>query len=144
MLIQFFVLFNIGIYLSAVVPYLLVSEVPYPPSAIPYGEFLTEDMLYFVDCLPIVAAQYLISLRFRNFLIPVGVGFMTWVAALASLPWRFGFTIPYTYTMLNYLKHDGGAKAVMPAVNIHAWAIGYLLVFTAVGFCSFVTKREKG
>ena len=36
--------------------------------------FLKEDALYFIDCLPIVALQYLISLRFKNFLVPVGAG----------------------------------------------------------------------
>src|SRR4051812_30475363 len=30
MLVQFFVLFNLGVYLSAVAPYLLVSGVPFP------------------------------------------------------------------------------------------------------------------
>ncbi|MBA3833846.1 MAG: ABC transporter permease [Chthoniobacterales bacterium] len=144
MLIQFFVLFNVAIYLSALVPYLLVSGVPYPKGPIPLAEFLADDLLYLVDCLPLVAAQYMLSLRFRNFLIPVGVGFMIWVGALASLSWKFGFAIPYSYPMLNYLKHDGGRKAVIPPVNIHAWAIGYFVLFTAIGFCLFVTKREKG
>lgn len=144
MMVQFFVLFNIAMYVSAVVPYLLVGGVPYPKAPIPYAEFLRENILYFVDCLPIVAAQYLISLRFKNFLIPIGAGFMIWVGALASLSWRFGFANPYTYTMLNYLKHNGAGKAVVPPVNIHVWAIGYFLLFTIIGFCLFVTKREKG
>jgi hypothetical protein len=144
MLGQFFVLFNFAIYVSAVVPSLLVSGVPYPKSPIPLAEFLTDDVFYFLDCLPIVAAQYLLSLRFRNFLVPVGVGLMTWVGALASLSWKFGFAIPYTYPMLHYLKNDGGRKAAIPPVNIHAWALGYFLFFTVIGFCLFVTKREKG
>jgi lantibiotic transport system permease protein len=144
MLVQFFVLFNIAIYVSALVPYLLVSGVPYPKAPIPYAEFLTENTFYFIDCLPIVAAQYLLSLRFKNFLVPVGLGLMTWVGALASLSWKFGFAIPYTYPMLNFLKNDGGRKVVIPPVNIHVWATGYFLFFTIIGFCLFVTKREKG
>lgn len=144
MMAQFFVLFNLAIYLSALVPVLLVPGLTYPPAPLPYGRFLRQDLLYFVDSLPIVASQYLISLRFRNFLIPVGVGFMVWVGALASLSWKFGFVVPYTYPMLTYLKNSGGGKAVIPPVNLHLWAIGYFLFFTSVGFMLFVSKREKG
>ncbi len=144
MMAEFFVLFNIAIYLSAIVPYALVSGVPYPTTPIPYWEFLNEDLLYFVDCLPIVAAQYMISLRFKNFLVPIGVGFLAWVGALASLPWKFGFVIPYSYCILNYLKDDTRGKAAIPIVDIHVMAIGYFFLFTAIGFCLFVTKKAKG
>src|SRR6188768_818251 len=39
LMLQFFVLFNIGIYLSAVVPYLLISDTPYPSQPIPFDVF---------------------------------------------------------------------------------------------------------
>lgn len=144
MMLQFFVLFNVAIYLAGVVPCLLVRGVPYPRAALPIAHWLREDLLFFIDCLPIVAAQYLISLRFRNFLVPVGVGFMVWVGALAALPWKFGFVIPYTYPMLNYLKDSRSSKAVIPTTNIHLWAIGYFFLFIAIGFGLFLTKGEKG
>jgi lantibiotic transport system permease protein len=144
MMVQFLIMFTIAIYLSALVPYLLVSGVPYPKHAIPYLHFLREALLYFVDSLPIVAAQYLISLRFKNFLVPVGVGFVAWVAALAALRWKFGFLVPYTYCMFNYLKDEPVTKAVMPTVNFHWFAAGYFILFTVMGFGLFVTKREKG
>jgi hypothetical protein len=144
MMAQFLIVFNAAIYLSAVVPYLLVSGVPYPKHPIPYAGFLKESLLYFVDCLPIVAAQYLISLRFRNFLVPVGVGFVAWVLALGVLRWKFGYLVPYTYCMFNYLKNEPVTKAVMPTVNFHWFAIGYFVLFTVLGFILFATKREKG
>jgi lantibiotic transport system permease protein len=144
MMVQFFILFNLGVYLSAVVPYLLIGGVGYPKAPLPYAFFLRENLLYFVDCLPIVALQYLLSLRFKNFLVAIGFGFMTWVAALASLSWKYGFVIPYTYGMLNYLKDNPGGKAVIPDVDIHSLAIGYFVLFTVLGFLLFVTKAEKG
>jgi hypothetical protein len=140
----FFVLFNIGIYLSAIIPYLLVSGTPYPVQPPPWQRFLTEDALYFVDCLPIVALQYLISLRFKNFLVPVGLGFVFWVGALGALSWKFGYVIPYTYTMFNYLKDATQTRAVMPDVNIHLLAIGYFVVLTVISFILYITKKEKG
>jgi hypothetical protein len=144
MLAQFLVVFNAAIYLSGVVPYLLVSGVPFPKDRIPFLYFFREDLLYFVDILPIVAAQYLISLRFKNFLVPVGVGFVLWVLALGVLRWKFGYLVPYTYCMFNYLKNEPVTKAVMPTVNFHWFAAGYFALFTLIGFVLFVTKREKG
>lgn len=144
MMVQFFVLFNVAIYLSAVLPCLLVMGVAYPRAPIPFSHFLHEDALFFIDCLPIAAAQYATSLHFRNFLVPIGLGFMVWVGALASLSWKFGFVVPYTYPMLNYLKNGGSGKAIIPPVNIHLWALGYFLLFIFIGFGIFVTRREKG
>jgi hypothetical protein len=144
MMLQFFVLFNIAIYISAVVPWMLVGSVPYPNDPIPWAHFLKEDMLYFVDCLPIVAAQYMISLRYGNFLVPIGVGFLAWVGALGMLPWKFAFLIPYTYCMLNFLKDDATNKVAIPPINFHWLAIGWFLLFTAIGYGLFATKPQKG
>jgi lantibiotic transport system permease protein len=144
MMLQFFVLFNIAIYISAVVPWMLVGSAPYPNDPIPWAHFLKEDTLYFVDCLPIVAAQYMISLRYGNFLVPIGVGFLAWVGALGMLPWKFAFLIPYTYCMLNFLKDDATNKAAIPPINFHWLAIGWFLLFTAIGYGLFATKPQKG
>ncbi len=144
MMVQFFVLFNVAIYLSAVIPWLLVPGVPYPHGPIPFRHFLREDLLFFLDCLPIVGAQYLLSVRFKNFLVPVGVGFLAWVGALAALPWKFGYVIPYTYCMLNYLKNSPQGKAIIPDVNFHLLALGYFCLFAMLGFGLFATKSEKG
>lgn len=143
MLLQFFVLFNIGIYLSALIPYLLVSGVPYPKQPLPYLHFLKENAYYFIDCLPIVALQYLISLKYRNFLVSVGAGFMLWVVALASLAWKFNYFLPYTYCMLNYLK-DVTGKAIIPTVNIHLLAVVYFSAITSLNYLLYRTKKEKG
>ena len=144
LMLLFFVLFNIGIYLAGVVPYLLVSGTPYPTQPLPYSSFLQQNVLYFIDTLPIVALQYLIALRFKNFLVPVGLGFVFWVGSLAALTWQYGFVIPYTYPMYNYLSSGVETKAIMPTVNIHFFAIGYFLVITAVSYAMYLGKREKG
>ena len=143
LIVQFVALFNVGIYASAVVPYLLVGGLPYP-DALPAGTFLAKDLWYLLDCLPIVAAQYLLSLRYRNFMVPVGVGFMTWVASLAALSWKYGALLPYTYCMLEYLKDDPSKKAAIPPVDIHVMAAAYFVLFLVLGYAMFATKADKG
>jgi hypothetical protein len=144
LMLLFFVLFNIGIYLAAIVPYLLVGGTPYPSQPIPYSDFLRANALYFLDTLPIVALQYLIALRFKNFLVPVGLGFVFWVGSLAALTWQYGYVIPYTYPMYNYIASGVESKAVMPTVNIHLLAVGYFVVITAVSYVMYLWKKEKG
>lgn len=140
----FFVLFNVGIYASVVVPWLLVPGVAYPSSPMPVALFLRENGLYFIDCLPIAAMQYAMCMRFRNFLPPVGIGFLAWVGALGSLPWKYAYVIPYTYTTLNYLKTDSTGKAAIPPEHFHWLAIGYFIAITAVGYGLFARRSERG
>lgn len=145
MVAQFFVLFNIGIYLSAVIPYLLIRGTPYPEAPVPLLRFLGENLWYFVDCLPIIAAQYLLSLRFKSFLTPIGFGFLAWVGTLAALSWKFGYVVPYSYTMLDYLKDNPAARAtVVPAFDLHWLALGYFVLFMVGGYGLFVAKAQKG
>lgn len=144
MLLQFFIFFNIGIYLSGIIPALLFSAVPLPKS-IPYNLFFKEDLLFFICCLPIVALQYLLSLKFKNFLAPVGFGFIFWIGALSALSWKFGYLIPYTYSMYNYLKNSSqSGKFVLPNANMYHLAIAYFILFTVAGYMFYILKKEKG
>src|SRR4051794_38045137 len=62
MLIEFLLLFNAGIYLSGVVPSLMPG-VPHPRGTFLSLPLLRENAFYFIDCLPILGAQYLMALR---------------------------------------------------------------------------------
>lgn len=144
MMAQFLLLFSLGIWLSVLIPWILVPGVPYPTAPLPYMDFLRDDLGYFLDCLPIVALQYLISLRFKSFLVPIGTGFVLWVGSLAALSWHYGALIPYSYCMLDYLKDDASGKSAVPLVDIHAAAGAYCLLFIALGYWVFTTRKEKG
>jgi ABC-type transport system involved in multi-copper enzyme maturation permease subunit len=106
MMAEFFILFDVAVYVSAIVPATLLGNVSYPRAHLPLGAFVADTGHYWMASLPIVVAQYVLSLRFRNFLVPVGVGFLTWVGALSALSWKGGYILPYTYTMLAYLRDD--------------------------------------
>ncbi len=138
MMVQFFILFNIGIYLCGVIPSVF-KGVPYPRETFPFAVILNSNSRYFIDCLPIIALQYLISLQFKNFLVPVGTGLAMYVAAMFAMGWKYGYIIPYTYCALNFMsgKNPG-------AQNIHAWAVGYFALLTVVGYILYITKKQKG
>lgn len=144
MLVEFLLLFNFAFYLSGVIPGLVILHHLPRHTAVPWSQFGVESWHYFLGCLPIVAAQYLISLQFRNFLAPIGIGFGLWVGALAALSWKFGYLIPYTYPIFTYLKSWNPAKAAIPAANLEYWALGYFVFFIVLGFGLFWAKKERG
>ncbi len=141
MLAQLFVLFNIGIYLSAIIPAAFNCNIPFPNHAIDVGFLLSENATYFLLCLPIVAIQYTISLQFKNFLVPIGAGLALAVGGLMALSWEYAFTIPYTYTGLHYLQAN---SKIMPAQNILVWSAAYFALFSLLGFWLYISKKEKG
>ena len=143
MMLQFLVLFNIGILLTGFVPHLLFG-VALPQQPVPWGYFLTQNAYFFVDCLPIIALQYLISLQFKNFLVPLGVGFGILLASLISLEWKYCYWMPYTHCSLNFyaIRHIKGA--IDPSVNYHAWALGYFVLFMLISFILYITQKQKG
>lgn len=142
-MLQFLFLFNIGIYASAVIPCLLVPGVPWPKATFLSLPLLRENGLYFVDCLPIVAVQYLMALRSRNALVPIGFGFLCWVGALAAISSRFAVWWPYDYTIINYLrdKPKGAIFATHP--EFHSFAVASFALITIASYILFVTNEQK-
>jgi len=143
MMLQFFILFNIGIYLSGVLPNLFVRASSYPQEPIPYFIFLKENIKYFVDCLPIIVLQYLLGLQFKNFMVSIAGGIALWLASIIALinSWTYMYVIPYIYSSLNYFRGIGKS---FPGHHIHYWAIAYFILFSVAGYVLYVTKKEKG
>jgi len=140
MLLQFFILFNAGVYLVGVIPSVFRS-VPYPNEPFPWRTFLRGDGRWFVDCLPIVALQYLISLQFRNFLVPIGAGLAIYVGSMMGMFWKYGYVLPYAYCAVNFLHNN---VKVDRTADIQHWAIGYFVLFSIGSYILYITKREKG
>jgi hypothetical protein len=140
MLLQFFILFNFGIYLAGIIP-ALFSGVPYPLEPFPWRKFLEGSGFFFLDTLPIVALQYLVSMQFRNFMVPLAVGIGFYVASMVAVNWEYGYTVPYSYSSIEFV-HRRATKGG-PAVSIHAWALAYFAVFIILSYILYRTKRDK-
>ena len=141
MIAEFFILFNIGIYLSGIIPGMFIKGVPFPNKNIPYTFFFTENVKYFIECLPIISLQYLVSLLFKNFLVPVGVGIALWILSIAVISWQYGYFIPYTYDTLHYLRNEGKFRQ---DIQIDLYALFYFLLFLSTGYILYLKKSEKG
>jgi lantibiotic transport system permease protein len=113
------------------------------------GSFLSlplfkENALYFVDCLPIVGAQYLMALRSNNVLVPIGIGFMAWVGALAAVSSQFAIWWPYGYTIIHYVRDKPKGAHLAAYTQLHSLAAIAFVLLTVISYVLFVTKNEKG
>ncbi|MFM9908553.1 MAG: ABC transporter permease [Chitinophagaceae bacterium] len=141
MMVQFFLLFNLGILVIGMLPALIIKRIPFPVQSIPLLLFLKGNLKFFIDCLPIIALQYLISLQFKNFMVPIGVGLSLLVASMIGISWKYGYLIPYSYCTYNFL---GKKIFANQSINIHFWAIGYFLLFSVASYFLYINRREKG
>ncbi|HKO55876.1 MAG TPA: ABC transporter permease [Thermoanaerobaculia bacterium] len=144
MMTQFLIFFTLGVYASAMIPYLLVAGVPHPKGSFWSLPLLRDCAAFFADCLPIIGAQYLIGLRAHNVLVSIGVGFLAWVGALAAVSSRFAIWWPYSYTIINYLKDKPKGAHLAAQQGLHWLAVSAFVALTATAYVLFVTKREKG
>lgn len=137
---EFLVLFNVGIYLSAILPGLLWGA-PWPREPIPHLSFLVDNLGYAVACLPIVALQFLLSLRFRNFLVSIGAGLGLWILSIAVLNWPYGRYVPYTYCSYHFLKDS---PKITQVVQVVPYALTYFAVFIVAAYVLYARQEEKG
>lgn len=144
MLIQLLLLFNLGIYLTGIVPALIYSSVNYPAEPYPFGFFLREDVKFFIDCLPMIAFQYLLSLRFKNFLVPVGVGFFAWILGIGFLSWKYSYIFPYAYTSLDHFQSSRQIIHAPPPARLQVFALSYFALFIVAGYLIYVKQKVKG
>lgn len=141
MLLQLVFLFNIGIYISAVVPSLLNSSIPFPSYKIPFEFLLGENGRFILVCLPLLTLQYLLSLQFKNFLIPVGTGLALVIGGLIVISWKYIYLFPTSYNALYYLKVTSNR---FPDHNLLLWSASYFTIFTVLGYILYLFKKEKG
>lgn len=144
LLAQFFVVLNAGIYVAGVLPAVLLPGVPCPASPIPWALFAARNLRYFLDSLPIVASQYLLALRFKNALVPVGAGMAIWLGSVGLLSWRYSYLLPYSHSSLDYLITAGHRVGQGLPASLQAIALLGFGAFSLVAYVGYLTARDRG
>jgi hypothetical protein len=86
--------------------------------------FLTQIYIkLFLSALGILSIQFLLSLLFRDFLKPMGIGFVATIAGviLAGTEWQYAYLFPYSHAMLTVrsIHQANMAKgATMPQLTV--------------------------
>lgn len=92
--------------------------------AVPFGAVGWMLLRTYVATLGLLAVQYIVSLYWRSFVVPVGVGMGAVVAAFALLQWEHVSKIPYAQPFLTAISMratKGGVLEVAHDIAKHEW-----------------------
>ena len=89
----------------------------------------------YILVLAICAIQFWLGLRYRNFIVPIGIGFALWLAGTIM-------TVQYKSNLVFYFPYSFNAFPVSTKLKSQltqiAWtSLGYALLFLIVGFFDF-------
>ena len=136
MTIKFFLFFNIGILISGILPSLIIDH-QFPQADFPIHVFLKQNGLFFITVLPILAIQYLISLQFKNFMVPIGIGILMLIGTLIGSQWQHIYISPYSFCFLKVFP--------LPInFNLYSYALIEFFLFMIISYYLFLNKKEKG
>jgi hypothetical protein len=85
--------------------------------------------------LAVCAIQFWMGLRFRNFIVPIGIGFALWLTGTIM-------ALQINSSLINFFPYSFQAYLVSPKLNPQlpqiAWtSLGYALLFLIIGFFDF-------
>lgn len=137
-----FILFNAFIILTACAVNLLYNEYGFFDHAVPWQELVTLTLKLYFSVLAIIAIQYFLSLRFRNFIIPVGIGLALLITGFMIHQWDKLYYYPYMYPAEFFIKEFEKKPGFISNARVFnmIWFVGVL----SIAFGDMVTRREKG
>lgn len=144
MLLFFFVAYNIFMLLTGVTAALVHDQLTFLQHGFEVKKLLLLNAKVYISTLGIAAIQYWLSLRFKNFVVPVGIGLGLLIAATvaSAFGWEHIYKIPFAHPGLTLTWINQPAEY---GLQPHEWnALGCFLFFTVVSFLDTKYRKEKG
>jgi lantibiotic transport system permease protein len=120
------------------------ARFPFLHNGIDFGLLLWLNFKFYISILGITAIQFYLSLRFKNFVAPIGIGLALVIGAITALNlhWEYIDKYPYAFPIItsNLVKKEG-----RPFLENHEWySIVYFIFFMLLGFLDMKMRKEKG
>ncbi len=141
-IIACFILFNLLILISAYTINWLQPAFLFFSRDIPWEKMLALTWKMYLSALAVMAIQYWLSLRFRNFVIPLGIGLGVFIVGFMIRQWEQVIYFPYMYPLLAYFKNPGLAPTT--AYQVVTNSIIWFILVLSLGFWNIAGSREKG
>jgi len=146
MILFLFLLFNIFLILAAVIPNMIYPRYTFFNNLIDWMEMVRLNLKTLVSLLAIISIQYWISLRFRNFIVPIGIGLGLLVISLVLLNfhWEDIYKVPFAFPILTVISIGDKQPARHLLENHELNSIGYFAFFTLLAFVDMRFRKERG
>lgn len=147
MILFLFLMFNIFMILAGVIPNLAHKEFAFLKSSIDWGNLLKLNFKTFVSLLGIIAIQYWLSLRFKNFIVPIGIGLAFLVTSLIVLQfgWEHIDKVPYAFPLQTFQFSTDKFSLGGPLLKTHELnSIACFATCTLLAFLDMRYRKERG
>lgn len=101
MIIFCFILFNVFMILSAVSVNAVNADFPFFNHPINWQSLLRLSFKTYISILGISAIQYWLSLRFKNFIAPIGIGLALLITSIILIQWEHIYKFPMHFQSLH-------------------------------------------
>jgi hypothetical protein len=144
MLVFLFFAFNLFMLCTGIISALVHKQFTFLEHGFEVKKLLALNAKMYIATMGIASIQYWLSLRFKNFIVPVGIGLALLIASIvaANLGWEHIYKIPFAHPGLT-LKYT--TQPATSWLQPHEWnALITFVLFTVIGFVDTVYKKEKG
>ncbi len=145
MVLFLFLMFNVFMILVAVIANAIHGGYGFFNTSIDWSQLARMNFKVFIALLAVISIQYWLSLRFKNFIIPIGIGLACLVATMILISWKHSDKIPYAFPFLTFNTSVSGNRMGGPFFQNHELnSIGYFLFFTVLAFLDMRFRKERG
>ena len=140
----FYLCFTSFMILSGILTNLINSDFNFLEKSINWQTLATLSFKSYLSILGISAIQYWFSLRFKNFIAPVGIGLALLVTSFIArqFNWEHIYKMPFAHPLLT---QQNFGRVGRPLIENHEWnSILYFLAFIIIGLLDLKFKKEKG
>lgn len=143
MVLVLFVGFNFFMLLCGVATDLLHPKYTFLESEVGWSQLIARNVRVFISLSGIIAIQYWLSLRFKNFIVPIGIGLALLISSMIVSSWEHIDKVPYAFPFISHAKANAANSArFLSSHEINA--ILYCLAFTALAFVDLRFRKERG
>ena len=144
MVLFLFIMFNFFMIGGAILANLIQKEYTFLSSALPYELILKLNLKSFISLLGIISIQYWLSLRIKNFIVPIAIGLGLLITALIIQGWQHIYKMPYAFPFLTFFSVGRGGLTGKLLLNHELNSIGYFIFFTVLAFLDMRYRKERG
>lgn len=143
MFFKWLIIFTIAIFISAYLPSLLNGRMVFTDEVVPIKYILENAGSFYISALPIIALQYLLSMRFRNFMVPIGVGVALVICSMFLISWKYGYMFPFVYTSYKFFELSGMPRYTA-GYSIEALSLAAFALISIIHYLLYISNRERG
>jgi hypothetical protein len=146
MILFLFLMFNILMLISGSTADLFYSKYTFLDKQVDWFTVFKVNLKVFISLLAIISMQYWLGLRFKNFIVPIGIGLGLLVTSMILMPWQHSNKLPYGLPFQAFLSmsKNKGETDISVFGKQELYSIGYFAFFTLVAFLDLRFRKERG